>query len=206
MINDAQVRFIFVGEQEQYDKAHRIFALCHTLERIIIFDRSVRISTHDPAALYFDDFLKHGEGLPRQSEVEQLYNEASMDDLSNILYTSGTTGDSKGVMLTYGQWDAALAANAAVVDISDKDRTMQFLPVTHIFERGFTYLSLSVGAHIIINTDPHEIQQSMRETHPTCMSAVPRFWEKVYQAVLEKIEESSQVSIAMACYGVQTRR
>lgn len=66
MINDAQVRFIFVGEQEQYDKAHRIFALCHTLERIIIFDRSVRISTHDPAALYFDDFLKHGEGLPRQ--------------------------------------------------------------------------------------------------------------------------------------------
>lgn len=206
MINDAQVRFIFVGEQEQYDKAHRIFALCHTLERIIIFDRSVRISTHDPAALYFDDFLKHGEGLPRQSEVEQLYNEASMDDLCNILYTSGTTGDSKGVMLTYGQWDAALAANAAVVDISDKDRTMQFLPVTHIFERGFTYLSLSVGAHIIINTDPHEIQQSMRETHPTCMSAVPRFWEKVYQAVLEKIESASPLQRKLFRHALEVGR
>lgn len=191
MINDAQVRFIFVGEQEQYDKAHRIFALCNTLERIIVFDRSVRISTHDPAALYFDDFLKHGEKLPRQSEVEQLYKEASMDDLCNILYTSGTTGDSKGVMLTYGQYDAALAANDAVVNVGENDRIIQFLPVTHIFERGFSYLGFSEGAHIIINTDPHEIQQSMRETHPTCMSSVPRFWEKVYQAVKEKIERSS---------------
>ena len=206
MINDAQVRFIFVGEQEQYDKAHRIFALCNTLERIIVFDRSVRISTHDPAALYFDDFLKHGEGLPRQSEVEQLYKEASMDDLCNILYTSGTTGDSKGVMLTYGQYDAALAANDAVVKVGENDRIIQFLPVTHIFERGFSYLSFSEGAHIIINTDPHEIQQSMRETHPTCMCSVPRFWEKVYQAVKEKIERSSSLQQKMFRHALEVGR
>lgn len=206
MINDAQVRFIFVGEQEQYDKAHRIFALCNTLERIIVFDRSVRISTHDPAALYFDDFLKHGEGLPRQSEVEQLYKEASMDDLCNILYTSGTTGDSKGVMLTYGQYDAALAANDAVVKVGENDRIIQFLPITHIFERGFSYLSFSEGAHIIINTDPHEIQQSMRETHPTCMCSVPRFWEKVYQAVKEKIERSSSLQQKMFRHALEVGR
>lgn len=206
MINDAQVRFIFVGEQEQYDKAHRIFALCNTLERIIVFDRSVRISTHDPAALYFDDFLKHGEGLPRQSEVEQLYKEASMDDLCNILYTSGTTGDSKGVMLTYGQYDAALAANDAVVKVGENDRIIQFLPITHIFERGFSYLSFSEGAHIIINTDPHEIQQSMRETHPTCMCSVPRFWEKVYQAVKEKIERSSSFQQKMFRHALEVGR
>ena len=206
MINDAQVRFIFVGEQEQYDKAHRIFALCNTLERIIVFDRSVRISTHDPAALYFDDFLKHGEKLPRQSEVEQLYKEASMDDLCNILYTSGTTGDSKGVMLTYGQYDAALAANDAVVKVGENDRIIQFLPITHIFERGFSYLGFSEGAHIIINTDPHEIQQSMRETHPTCMSSVPRFWEKVYQAVKEKIERSSSIQQKLFRHALEVGR
>ena len=191
MINDAQIKFLFVGEQEQYDKAHRVFGMCHSLERIIIFDRSVRISTHDPAALYFDDFLKLGEGLPRQSEVEQLYREASDDDLCNILYTSGTTGDSKGVMLSYGQYAAALEANDEVVPLSEKDRVIQFLPITHIFERGWSYLAFSEGSHIIINTDPHEIQQSMRETHPTAMSAVPRFWEKVYQAVKDKIDRSS---------------
>ncbi len=193
MINDGQVRFLFVGEQEQYDKAHRVFALCPSLERIVIFDTSVRISTHDPAALYFKDFIKLGENLPRQTEVEELYKQARMDDLTNILYTSGTTGDSKGVMLTYGQYHAALEANGECVPISAKDRVINFLPFTHIFERGWAYLALSVGARLFINTNPHEIQESMREVHPTCMSSVPRFWEKVYIAVKAKMDNASPV-------------
>lgn len=193
MINDGQVRFLFVGEQDQYDKAHRVFALCPSLERIIIFDSSVRISTHDPAALYFKDFVKLGENLPRQTEVEALYQSASMDDMANILYTSGTTGDSKGVMLTYGQYDAALRANDEVVPVSEKDRVINFLPFTHIFERGWSYLCLSEGARLFINTYPHEIQESMREVHPTCMCSVPRFWEKVYIAVKAKMDEAGPV-------------
>lgn len=191
MINDAQVRFVFVGEQEQYNKAHRIFALCPSLERIIIYDRSVRISSHDPHALYFDDFVALGAGLPRQAEVEALWRAASDDDLCNILYTSGTTGDSKGVQLTYGQYAAALIANDKCVPVTDKDRVINFLPFTHVFERGWSYLCLSEGAELIINTDPREIQESMKQTHPTCMSAVPRFWEKVYQAVKDKIDRST---------------
>ena len=193
MNNDGQVRFLFVGEQDQYDKAHRVFALCPSLERIIIFDSSVRISTHDPAALYFKDFIKLGENLPRQTEVEALYQSASMDDMANILYTSGTTGDSKGVMLTYGQYDAALRANDEVVPVSEKDRVINFLPFTHIFERGWAYLCLSEGAQLFINTYPHEIQESMRQVHPTCMSSVPRFWEKVYIAVKAKMDEAGSV-------------
>lgn len=193
MINDGQVRFLFVGEQDQYDKAHRVFALCPSLERIIIFDSSVRISTHDPAALYFKDFIKLGENLPRQTEVEALYQSASMDDMVNILYTSGTTGDSKGVMLTYGQYDAALRANDEVVPVSEKDRVINFLPFTHIFERGWAYLCLSEGAQLFINTYPHEIQESMRQVHPTCMCSVPRFWEKVYIAVKAKMDEAGSV-------------
>lgn len=193
MINDAEVRFLFVGEQEQYNKAHRVFALCPSLERIIVFDDSVRISTHDPNALYFDDFLKLGEDLPRQTEVEKRWAEANDDDLCNIIYTSGTTGESKGVMLTYGQYAAAMRANGECVPVSEKDRIISFLPLTHIFERGWTYLSLTMGAEIIINTYPKEIQDSMRETHPTCMSSVPRFWEKVYQAVKDRIDRAGSV-------------
>lgn len=190
MVNDAQVRILFVGEQEQYDKAHRVFALCPSLERIVIFDSSVRISTHDPAALYFKDFIKLGENLPRQTEVEELYKQANMDDLADILYTSGTTGDSKGVMLTYEQYHAAIKANDECVPVTDKDRVIDFLPFTHIFERAWSYLCLSEGARLFINTYPHEIQESMREVHPTCMCSVPRFWEKVYIAVKAKMDEA----------------
>lgn len=193
MINDAQVRFLFVGEQEQYDKAHRIFALCPSLERIIIFDESVRISTHDPNALYYEDFIKLGEDLPRQTELEKLWSEASMDDICDILYTSGTTGESKGVILSYSQYYAALEANGKCVPVSEKDKVINFLPFTHVFERGWTYFCLTEGAELIINTYPKEIQQSMGETHPTCMSSVPRFWEKVYIAVKDRIDRSSAI-------------
>ena len=191
MVNDAKVRFLFVGEQEQYDKARRVFATCKTLERIIIFDRGVRISEQDANAIYFDDFLKLGENLPRQTEVDALTAAASMDDIANILYTSGTTGDSKGVILTCGQYHAAMVANDKCVPVGENDRVLNFLPFTHIFEKGWKILCLTEGATLIVNTYPLEVQQSMKETHPTCMSSVPRFWEKVYMGVLEKIESAS---------------
>ena len=191
MIQDAAVKYLFVGEQEQYDKAHRIATLCPSLEKIIIFDPSVRISSHDPNSIYFEDFLRLGEGLPRQSEVEDCWKQSNYEDICNILYTSGTTGESKGVLLTYKMYHAALVANNKCVPVTEKDRVINFLPLTHVFERGWAYLCLSEGAQLIVNTYPKEIQDSMRETHPTCMSAVPRFWEKVYVAVKARMESSS---------------
>ena len=190
MVSDAKVRFLFVGEQEQYDKARRVVSMCQTLERIIVFDKNVRISTHDPNAMYFDDFLKLGENLPRQTEVESLQAQASMDDVANILYTSGTTGDSKGVILTCGQYHAAFEANHKCVPVGENDRVLNFLPFTHIFEKGWKILCLTEGAKLIVNTYPLEVQQSMKQTHPTCMSSVPRFWEKVYMGVQEQIDKA----------------
>ena len=197
MITDAKIRFLFVGEQEQYDKAHRVMGMCKSLERIIIFDKNVRIAEHDTNAIYFDDFLKMGENYPRQSEVDVLQKAASFDDIANILYTSGTTGDSKGVILTMGQYHAAFEANNRCVPVGEKDRVLNFLPFTHIFEKGWKLLSLTEGATLIVNTYPQEVQKTMRETHPTAMSSVPRFWEKVYMAVMEKIESSSALQRKM---------
>ena len=193
MINDTKMRVLFVGEQEQYDKAHRVFALCPTMERIVIFDRTVRISTHDPYAVYFDDFLRMGAGGERDAELRERAGGATFGDVANILYTSGTTGDSKGVVLTHGQYHAALEANGRCVPVGEDDRVMNFLPYAHIFEKGWTLLSLSKGARLIINTYPLEVQESMRQTHPTSMSAVPRFWEKVYAGVQEEIDRANPV-------------
>ncbi len=193
MINDAKVRVLFVGEQEQYDKAHRVRTLCPTLERIVVFDRTVSLNADDRNTLYFEDFMKMGEGLPRQTEVNQRYKEANRTDLANILYTSGTTGNSKGVMLTHGQYMAAIDANLKCVRVSEKDRILNFLPFAHIFEKAWAALGVTVGATLIVNTEPREVQKSMRETHPTSMCAVPRFWEKVLIGVEQKIESYNSV-------------
>ena len=193
MINDAQIRFLFVGEQEQFDKAHRVFPTCQSLERIIVFDPAVKIPENDPSVMSFSAFLKLGEGLTRKEEFNRRQAAATMDDIANILYTSGTTGDSKGVILSMGKFHAAMEANHKDVPVDENDRVMNFLPFTHIFERGWALLCITVGARLIVNTYPQEVQKSMREQHPTCMSSVPRFWEKVYQGVQEKIEASGSV-------------
>lgn len=206
VVNDAGIRILFVGEQEQYDKARRVQALCPSLQRIVVYDKTVVVAEHDSVSMYFEDFLKLADGLPRQSEVVTLWKQANNDDLVNILYTSGTSGDSKGVMLTYGQYAAAIKANGKCVPVREDDRVITFLPITHIFERGWDCLAMSVGSTLIINTDPRKIQQSMRETHPTCMSAVPRFWEKVYAGVQEKIESSSSIQRKLFKDALETGR
>ena len=206
MVNDAQIRFLFVGEQEQYDKARRVFATCRTLERIIVYDSNVHLEAEDPTTMSFADFLKLGEDGKMSMQVSQLQSEAGMDDIANILYTSGTTGDSKGVILTMGQYHAAMEANDKCVPVTEEDRILNFLPFTHIFEKGWKILCITKGATLIVNTYPQQVQQSMRETHPTCMCSVPRFWEKVYMGVQEKIETSGAVSRRLFRHALEVGR
>ena len=194
MLNDAQIRYVFVGEQEQYDVAFSVLAVAQTLERIVIFDKKVRRNPKDHLSVFFEDFLREelqGDMREVETEYRQRRNDANNEDLCNILYTSGTTGQSKGVMLTYGQYEEGFRVNDAVLPLSEDDVFLNFLPFTHIFERAWCYLGLTEGALQCINPRPADVQRSMQEVHPTCMSSVPRFWEKVYQAVLDKMENGS---------------
>lgn len=193
MINDAGIRFVFVGEQYQYDTAFRVLKMCPTLERLIIFSPTVLRNPQDQISLYMDEFMEGGEDFRFAEEVERRTNAIQLDDLANILYTSGTTGVSKGVMLTYRMYSTAIPANDRIMHLGDDDVIMNFLPFTHVFERAWSYWCLARGARLAINQRPQEIQKTLREVHPTCMAAVPRFWEKVYSGVQDKIASSSSV-------------
>lgn len=190
MVSDARIRYIFVGEQYQYDTAYRILKIEHSVSRLIIFDRAVRKDAQDKVSLYFDEFLSLGDKSDHGEEIRVRLAELDQDDLANVLYTSGTTGLSKGVMITHRMYNAAIRAHKGVLNLSEKDVVMNFLPFTHIFEKGWAILALTEGSTLIINTDPREVQTSMKQRHPSCMSAVPRFWEKVYAGVTEKIDNA----------------
>lgn len=192
MMNDAEIRFVFVGEQEQYDTMVDAAAQCQTLRHVIIFDRKVKRVENDRFSMYFDDFLSLGSDV-EADEVSARMAAASFDDIANILYTSGTTGQSKGVILTHKMYHAAMDGHNQILEVDDTDVILNFLPFTHVFERGWSYLCLTWGCTLCINLRPQDVQRSMQEVHPTCMSSVPRFWEKVYQAVLDQAEKSGKV-------------
>ena len=199
IINDAGIRYLFVGEQFQYDAAIRVFGMCPSLKQVIIFDRKVQKDARDQSmSIYFDEFLARGNGLPHEAEVEKRTAEVADSDIANILYTSGTTGEPKGVMLMhYNYMEAFRTHEIRIPSLTDQDVSMNFLPLTHVFERGWTYVCLQRGAQVCINLHPQDIQMTIKEIRPTVMCSVPRFWEKVYQGVQERISQETGLKRAM---------
>ncbi len=205
MVNDAGIRYAFVGEQYQYDIAFRCMPHCPTLQKLVVFSPSVVRNPQDKVSMGFEEFLRVGDGHDG-GELERRARELRTDDLANILYTSGTTGANKGVMLTHGMYRDALVANDAILPIGDEDVVLNFLPFTHVFERAWSYLCLAEGVRLAVNLRPADVLQSLREVHPTCMCAVPRFWEKVYAGVQEKIRQSNPVRRKMLQEALQVGR
>lgn len=192
ILEDASIRYLFVGEQYQYDVAFRVQNLCKTLRQIIIFDPKVKPAPSDRHSMYYTDFLKLGKDNDCRKRVEERMKASCSTDIANILYTSGTTGESKGVMLHHSCYEAAFEAhNARLSRLGEEDVVMNFLPFTHIFERAWSYYCLYRGCQLCINLRPQDIQKTIKEVRPTAMCSVPRFWEKVYAGVQEKINATA---------------
>ncbi len=198
IINEAEIRFLFVGEQFQYDNAYEAQKVCPTLEKLIVLDSDVKLAKDDKTSVYFSDLYKLGEESNKAALVEVRTCAAKDEDLANIIYTSGTTGVPKGVMLAHSNYNEAMRIHIErLTMISDKDVSMCFLPLTHVFERAWTYFCLEMGIRIAINLKPNEIQDTIKEVNPTIMCSVPRFWEKVYTAVQEKISSAKGVQCVL---------
>ena len=208
IVNDIEAPIIFVGNKKQYDIARQAMKHCPTLKRIVTFEK-FEYDEDDYMSMSFDDFLMQGAAADAQvrMDVNRRRESATTDDIATIIYTSGTTGEPKGAVLGHSQFDACLEMHRERLPrLSDQDTSISFLPLSHIFEKGWTYVCLFLSMRVYVNEDPRRIQDTLKEVRPTCMCSVPRFWEKVYTGVQEKISRMTWVQRTMVARALRVGR
>ena len=190
IIRDSEARILIAGSGAHYRAARSIASKCPSLQKIIVIDSDVVFDANDHNSLHFSDILELGDAASPscRAAVDLRTAEATPDDIATLIYTSGTTGEPKGAVLPHSCFNSAIETHRRVLTmLSDSDSSVCFLPLSHIFEKAWTYFCLSMGIQVAINRDPKEIQKAIPIARPTSMCSVPRFWEKVYAAVQEKI-------------------
>jgi long-chain acyl-CoA synthetase len=202
IINEAEIKIIFVGSQDQYDKVNAVQNASLYLKKIIVFDGNVTLDGSD-IAIYFKDFLDLGRKSDKDAEVEDRLNTASIDDLATVIYTSGTTGEPKGVMLHHSTFYYCFIANKKRLDVSDADVSLCFLPLTHIFERAWCYFAAYNGMTINYCDETSRIIECIKEVKPTLMCAVPRFYEKIYSTIFERLESASPIKKKLFAWAIR---
>lgn len=191
IVQDAGVETMFVGGQFQYNNAYEVQLRGGCLRRLVIFDPEVVLAPGDTTSMYYEEFIRRGDAVAYENKATVTASQALATDLAVIIYTSGTTGRSKGVMLHHSNFiEQVYAHQLKYPFITNRDVSMCFLPLNHIFEKAWSYLCLSMGCQVAILSDPKRILDALPVVRPTMMSNVPRFWEKVYIGVQDKINRT----------------
>lgn len=188
ILQNADIKVLFVGNQDQYDEAIKATENTPLLQKIVAMN-PVDLRGHSLGEQWAD-FLQ--DGYPKmQAEFDERLAEKNMQDLFTLIYTSGTTGNPKGVMLDHGNLAHQLQAHdLAIPHVGQKDLSLSFLPLSHIFERGWQAYMFHRGVVNAYLDDPHKVREALTVLRPTLMCAVPRFYEKIYGVVMDKVHQA----------------
>ncbi|WP_424406531.1 AMP-dependent synthetase/ligase [Pasteurella sp. PK-2025] len=207
ILNNADVKIVFVGDQAEYNCTLEILDNCPQLEKIVAMKDSIDLQ-NQPKACHWQDFIAEGE----TQQTELLHTRLAhkrLDDLFTLIYTSGTTGEPKGVMLDYANLAHQLQAhdNAfTTLNVNQYDISLSFLPFSHIFERAWIAYVLHRGAVNCYLEDTNQIREALAEVRPTLMCAVPRFYEKIYTAVWDKVQKAPFLRRVMFNWAISVGR
>lgn len=187
ILADSGAKAIVASDTKQLHKAELSRAQCPNL--------SIFISMEEGSAkgdvLSYGQVIKEGEAAKISPSYEELRDRVTPDDIASLVYTSGTTGDPKGAMLSHGNLaSATIMAEKALPFRKPHDVFLSFLPLCHVFERVTYYLALAIGANTCYVESLYKVQDNMMEVHPTLMQSVPRLYESIYERVLDQVAKA----------------
>ena len=190
VMNHAEIKFLFVGDEKQYHKALEVADQCPSLQKIILFDNHIQLK-EQKYSIHWTDFLALGNNNALDEELQQRIDSRDLSDLFTVIYTSGTTGEPKGVMLTYENLAYQMVGHTQRLEVDDTDSSLSFLPLTHVYERAWTFFCLYKAIVVYYLGDTNLVREALAEVRPTLMCAVPRFYEKIFATVHDKADAAS---------------
>ncbi|WP_299780005.1 long-chain fatty acid--CoA ligase [uncultured Formosa sp.] len=201
VIDDAKVSLLFVGDQNEYDKAYELLDTSKYLKLIVALTKTIKLHASQKS-VYLEDFTAFEASEQIETELKKRYYECDFEDIASIIYTSGTTGEPKGVMLDYNNFGGSLAAHDHELTLTEKDASLSFLPLSHIYERSWVFFCLKKGIEVYFNQDPKKIVDVIKEVKPTVMCTVPRIFEKIFAAIQDKRKEASPAKMKLASWAL----
>lgn len=205
VMNHAEIKFLFVGDEKQYLKALEVADQCPSLQKIILFDDHIPLR-EQKYSIHWTDFLALGNNNALDDVLQQRIDSRDLSDLFTVIYTSGTTGEPKGVMLTYENLAYQMLGHSQRLEVDDTDSSLSFLPLTHVYERAWTSFCLYKAIVVYYLEDTNLVREALAEVRPTLMCAVPRFYEKIFATVHDKADASSFAKRMLFKLAVKTGR
>ncbi len=185
IVDETEMGLMFVGNNEQKERALKLADKDENLRFVVGLDPS--LTSESKKFCRWDQFLSFGTDEKYTTIVDEQLKEAGAGDIATIIYTSGTTGDPKGVMLTHNNFMYCMEIHDKRLEVGRSDISLCFLPLSHVFERAWTYYILNRGAVNVYLENPKTVIEALPEVKPTVMCTVPRFYEKTYEGI--KAEE-----------------
>ena len=195
IVKDAGIKLLFVGEQPQFDQA-LLLLKSGEINQIVTLDGTVDLRGCEQAS-HFQTFLVSGNHQPSEQALREREQHYRMDDLLTLIYTSGTTGEPKGVMLDFNNIAACFEMHDRRLDLGEQDVSLCMLPLSHVFERAWSYYVLYCGAENVYIRDPQKVMDVIGEVKPTVMCAVPRLYEKAYAMIQAKVAQAPRLRRAL---------
>ncbi|CAJ1903980.1 TPA: AMP-dependent synthetase/ligase [Aeromonas hydrophila] len=195
IVKDAGIKVLFVGEQPQFDQALQLIE-SGEIRQLVALDGSVNLRGC-PQASHFQTFLVSGNHQPSEQVLRERESQYRMDDLLTLIYTSGTTGEPKGVMLDFANIAACFEMHNSRLDLNEQDVSLCMLPLSHVFERAWSYYVLYCGAENVYIRDPQKVMDVIGEVQPTVMCAVPRLYEKAYAMIQARVAQAPRLRQAL---------
>ncbi|MFN3430927.1 MAG: AMP-dependent synthetase/ligase [Candidatus Sericytochromatia bacterium] len=194
IINDCGAKVVIVSNEAQLRKLLEERAGMPAVTHFVVMDDFQQPADFNQV-FRFDDVLKLG-GQCAEKHSEELANRkaaVNADSLASIVYTSGTTGEPKGAMLTHGNFMSNASEVLPIIDIKETDSALSFLPLSHVLERIATYAIVMAGARVDYAESIEKLGENMQEVHPTFLVSVPRVFEKIRTRVLDKVANDPPV-------------